>query len=168
MSSIIRPIAGEKIAIGTAFDGIVPDDDDIALSNFTGGGITYTDIDGWLTKGAFGDTRTEVSENPINRRRTATTGGTSDGGTMQNTFLNIRDDPGQIACKAALKTDYDYPIRITSNDAPAGVGSTPTIEYFYARVTSFNYPGGGANTSDQVQITFRVNSAIIEVPADEA
>lgn len=168
MSSIIRPVAGDKIAIGTAFSGIVPDDDDLALANFTGNGITYTEIDGWLTKGAFGDSRTEVSENPINRRRTATTGGSTDGGTMQNVFLNIRNDAGQIACKAALKTDYDYPIRITSNDAPAGVGSTPTIEYFYARVTAFSYPGGEANTSDKVQITLRVNSAIIEVAAAEA
>lgn len=151
MGSIIRPIAGEKIAIGTAYVGVIPDDDEIQLSDFVGAGITYTEIEGWLTKGAYGDSRQEVSEALINRQRLATTGGTTDGGNMQNVFLNIRDDAGQVACKAAVLTNNDYRVRVQSNDAPSARSSVVTMTIAGPGVVT--WAAHGLEAGDQVKFT---------------
>lgn len=166
--TLLSPVAGNKIAIGPAVND-VPDDDDITLTEFTG--ITsgnWAEIDGWQTMGAHGDSKTLITEPLINRKREAKTGGTTNGGSMQNNFIIIRDDLGQIAVRAAAKTNYNYPIRITYDDAPPGVGSTPTVEYFYAMVMSASEAGGGANTSQLLNATFEINSASVFVEAAEA
>jgi hypothetical protein len=166
--SVLTPVAGSRIAIGPAVTD-VPDDDDITLTEFTA--ITtnnWTDIDGWQTMGAHGDSKTLITEPLINRKRDAKTGGTTNGGSMQNNFIILRDDPGQIAVRVAAKTNYNYPVRITYDDAPPGVGSTPTVEYFYAIVMSASEQGGGANTAQMLQATFEINSASVYVPADVA
>lgn len=164
--SILAPVAGCHIAIGPAVDD-VPDDDDITLLEFTTG-VTYVDIDGWQTMGSHGDSRALISEALINRKRDAKTGGTTNGGSMQNNFIILRDDVGQIAVRTAAKTNFNYKIRITYDDAPPGIGSTPTIEYFYALIMSATEAGGGANTAQMLNATFEINSASVFVPADVA
>jgi hypothetical protein len=162
----MTPVAGCHIAIGPAVND-VPDDEDIGLTEFTTG-VTYVEIKNWQTMGAHGDARTLITEQLISRSRDYKMGGTTNGGSMQNNFGIIRDDPGQIAVRAAAKTNYNYKIRITYNDAPPGVGSTPTVEYFYALIQSASEAGGGANTTQMLNTSFEINSASVFVDADVA
>ena len=164
--ALMTPVAGCKIAIGPAVDD-VPDDADITLTEFTTG-VTFVDIKNWQTMGSHGDSRTLITENLISRARDYKMGGTTNGGSMQNNFAIVRDDPGQIAVRTAAKTNFNYPVRITYNDAPPGVGSTPTVEYFYALIQSATEAGGGANTTQMLNTTFEINSASVFVEADVA
>lgn len=163
--ALMTPVAGCQIAIGPAVND-VPDDADITLVEFTTG-VTYIDIANWQTMGAHGDSRTLITENLINRARDYKMGGTTNGGSMQNNFAIVRDDLGQIAVRAAAKTNYNYPVRITYNDAPPEPGSTPTVEYFYAMIQTASEAGGGANTTQMLNTTFEINSASVFVDAEE-
>lgn len=122
--ALLSPVAGNHIAIGPAVTD-VPDDDDITLAEFTAIS-SWTEIDGWQNMGAHGDTRTLITEQLINRKRDIKAGGTTNGGSMQNNFIIMRDDPGQIAVRTAAKTNYNFPVRITYNDQPAPSSSVVT------------------------------------------
>lgn len=146
--ALLSPVAGNHIAIGPAVSD-VPDDDDITLAEFTS--KTYTEIDGWQNMGAHGDSRTLITEALINRKRDAKTGGTTNGGSMQNNFIVLRDDPGQIAVRAAAKSNYNYPIKITYNDEPAPSSSIVTMTVATPGVITWN--AHGLSNGDAVQFS---------------
>jgi len=154
----LYPVAGAKIYIGPA--GTVPDDD-VDASDFAS--ITWTEIKGWQTMGSVGDTATLITEAVISAKRDLKAKGTRNAGSMQNNFIILPTDPGQIALIAAEATEHNYPFKIEFDDEPAGSAPTPTIKYFYGIVMSANEQGGGANTARLLQGNIEVNSNVVTV-----
>ncbi|TQX91319.1 hypothetical protein EQW76_00870 [Rhizobium sp. rho-13.1] len=120
----LNPVAGAKFYIGPAVSN-VPDDADLTAANFTA--VTWTELKGWQTMGAVGDAATLISEDIISSGRTLKAKGTRNAGSMQNNFIILPNDVGQIAMIAAENTDYNYPFRIVFDDAPPAAVSTVTV-----------------------------------------
>ncbi|RKD68971.1 hypothetical protein [Rhizobium sp. WW_1] len=155
----LYPVAGAKIYIGPA--GVVPDDD-VEASDFTS--VTWTEIKGWQNMGAVGDTATLITEAVISAKRDLKAKGTRNAGSMQNNFIILPTDAGQIALIAAEATEHNYPFKIVHDDAPpTGTAPTGTTKYFYGIVMSANEQGGGANTARLLQGNIEVNSNVVTV-----
>ncbi|MBX4870579.1 hypothetical protein HJA85_27030 [Rhizobium bangladeshense] len=120
----LYPVAGAKIYIGPAINA-VPDDADIDATDFAS--ISFTEIKGWQTMGAIGDAATLISEDVISSGRTLKAKGTRNAGSMQNNFIILPSDPGQIAMIAAESTDFNYPFKIAFDDAPPPKVSVVTV-----------------------------------------
>jgi hypothetical protein len=115
------------------------------------------EIDGWQTMGQFGDTSELITTQIINRGRDQKQKGTNNSGSMENQFVILADDAGQIALRAAQKTKNNYAFRV---DFPDG-----QKRYFIALVMGAPEVGGGANTINMLQSTLELNSNIVEVAA---
>lgn len=155
----LYPVAGCKIYIG----GVLSDKStDFVASDFSG--QTWTEIDGWETMGAHGDTAQVITTSLINRSRDIKQKGTSNGGSMQNVFAEIKTDAGQIAliAAAAPSNKNSYAFRIDYNDA---ITTTPTKHYFIALAITSESAGGSANTIRKLNATLEINSNIVEVAA---
>jgi hypothetical protein len=159
----LYPVSGAKFFIGAAVTS-VPDDDDIDATDFTS--VTWTEIKGWQTMGAIGDSATLISEDVISQGRTSKAKGTKNAGSMQNNFLIVPNDVGQIALIAASNTPYNYPFKIEFDDAPpTGSAPTPSKKLFYGIVMSSQEAGGGANTARVISGTVEINSKVVDVAA---
>lgn len=159
----LYPVAGARIFIGPAVTE-VPDDEDLDATDFAS--TTWTEIDGWQTMGSIGDSKTLITESAINRGRDIKAAGTKNAGSMQNQFLILPTDVGQIALIAAANTSYNFPFKIEFDDAPP-TGSAPagTKKLFYGIVMGSPEQGGGANTARMLSSTIEINSEVITVPA---
>src|SRR6478609_7593526 len=104
----LYPVAGAKFFIGAAVNS-VPDDADVDATDFAS--VSFTEVKGWQTMGAVGDAATLISEDIISSGRTLKAKGTRNAGSMQNNFIVLPTDPGQIALIAAENTDYNYPFK---------------------------------------------------------
>lgn len=104
--SALYPIAGSKIFIGSQVTG----KGTVAASDFAG--AAWTEIDGWANAGALGDTQNVGEQDLINQRRTRKFKTTLNGGTMENQFVPIANDPGQIKFKEAIESCQPYQFKI--------------------------------------------------------
>ncbi|RAI34527.1 hypothetical protein [Rhodoplanes serenus] len=156
--SDLFPVAGMKIYIGGAKASQAAD---FTAADFAS--EVWTEIDGWETVGAFGDTAALISTDLVNRGRTVKQKGTSNAGQMQNQFAKIDDDPGQIALIAAAAggNKSNYAFRIDGNDQVGG--GQPSKRYFIALVMGASEQGGSANTIRMLQATLEINSNIVRV-----
>jgi hypothetical protein len=157
----LYPVAGCKIYIGAAMD--LPSADMVA-ADFTS--VVWTEIKKWTQMGAFGDTAALITTQVISEARDIKQKGTRNAGQMQNVFAVDAADPGQIALIAAEKTALNYPIKVELNDKPA-VGASPknSQRLFLALVTSAQEAGGAANTVQNLNSTFEINTNIVRVAA---
>lgn len=158
-------VAGAKIYIGSA--AMATQIDDFVESDFNG--VSWTQIDGWETMGAVGDTAQIITTSLINRGRDVKQKGTRNAGSMQNQFAVLPTDAGQIALLAAEATRNNYPFKIEFDDAADGPSSPapqPSRRYFVGLVTSAQETGGGANTSRMFSCTIEVNSNVVSVAAN--
>ncbi|WP_426235869.1 hypothetical protein [Pararhizobium sp. DWP1-1-3] len=120
----LYPVAGAKIYIGPAIN-VVPDDADIDATDFAA--ISFTEVKGWQTMGAIGDAAALITESVISSGRDLKAKGTRNAGSMQNNFIILPTDTGQIALIAAEATDYNYPFKLAFDDAPPGTSATVTM-----------------------------------------
>lgn len=120
----LYPVAGAKIYIGQAVAS-VPDDEDMTAALFASS--VFTEIKGWQTMGAIGDSKTLITESAIGQSRDMKAAGTSNSGSMQNQFLILPDDPGQLALIAAENTRFNYEFKIVHDDAPPAKTSVVTM-----------------------------------------
>lgn len=156
------PVAGCKFYIGDA--AIDDKDADFAAADFDA--VSWTEVTGWVTMGAIGDTSSLVSSDQIGNARTKKGKGTRNAGSMENAFDVVKDDAGQLALIAAEQTDDNYPFRVVYNDAPAtGTDPTPSESLFVGLVMSTSYGGGGANDPRRMSATTEINSNIVPVAA---
>lgn len=118
------PVAKSKVHMGPAVTS-VPDDEDIDVTDFAG--YSFTEIKGWQTMGSVGDAAALITEAVISSGRDLKAKGTRNAGSMQNNFIILPDDPGQIALIAAEATPYNYPFKITFDDAPPADSSVVTM-----------------------------------------
>ncbi len=147
----LYPIAGSKIHIGNA--AINDSDADAVEGDFSA--LTYVEIKGWTQSGRNGDAAALITSDQINVSRTKKAKGTSNAGSMENTFDLIYDDPGQLALIAAQGTQDNYPFKVVHKN-----GAT---RYFYGLVMSSQEAGGGANTQHSMAGTIEINSNIVRV-----
>jgi hypothetical protein len=155
----LYPVAGCRIYIGSPIEiGNV----DLIADDFEG--ETWTEIDGFSTMGAFGDSAAEITTSLINRSRDITQKGTFNAGSMECTFAVMPNDPGQIALIAARSSRANYAFRIVLNDEPAG-GGTPGERLFAGLVMSATEQGGEANTIRNLSATIKINTNIVTIPA---
>ncbi|WP_457660894.1 hypothetical protein [Sinorhizobium medicae] len=139
----LYPVAGAKIYIGPAVNN-VPDDADINEALFSS--VAFTEIKGWQTMGAIGDAAALITESVISSGRDLKAKGTRNAGSMQNNFIILPDDVGQIALIEAEATPYNYPFKLLFNDAPPAKTSTVTITVATPGVISWNAHGLAAGT----------------------
>lgn len=155
----LYPVAGCRIYIG----GVLSDkNSDFVASDFST--QVWTEIDGYSTMGTIGDTGALITTALINRGRDAKQKGTSNAGSMDNEFVSILTDAGQVAllAAAAASNKNNYAFRVDLNDA---VGGAPSKRYFIALVMNAEESGGGANTMRMVKSKFEINSNIVRVAA---
>jgi hypothetical protein len=150
--------AGSHIFIGGPLDD---KSTDFVAADFTS--QVWTEIDGWQTAGAFGDTAETIRTKLINRNRIIKQKGVPDAGTMQNTFAVIPTDPGQIALLVAAdgSNRNSYAFRL---DLLVEEGGTDSYKvYFIALAMNASRQGGDADTIQMLQVNLELNSNIVEV-----
>jgi hypothetical protein len=150
----LYPVAGSKLYIGGVLE---TKNEDFVESDFAS--QSWTEIDGWSQMGAVGDAAQTITTPLINRNRDLKQKGTSNAGSMQNTFAALENDAGQIALLAAAepsnKSNYAFRIDL-SNGAK---------RYFVGLVTTAQDAGGEANTMGNMSATIEINSNIVRVAA---
>jgi len=102
----LYPISGSKLFIGSrvAAKGVVQ------ASDFAS--QVWTEIDGWANAGAVGDTQNVGEQDVISQRRTRKFKTTLNAGTMENQFVPMALDPGQIKFKEAIEDCQPYAFKI--------------------------------------------------------
>ncbi|GGE18146.1 hypothetical protein GCM10011390_41670 [Aureimonas endophytica] len=159
----LYPVAGKKISISTTSFAL-PSTGDVAAADFSA--LTWTEIAGWETEGAHGDSRALITTQLIAYARDTKTGGTKNAGSMQNNFALVPGDAGQAALLAAASTNANYAFKIEGNDKPtAGASPKNSLEYFAGLVMGFSRQGGSANTVQMIQSTIEINTNVVFVPA---
>lgn len=148
----LYPVAGSKIYIG----GVLNDKaTDFVASDFSG--QSWVEIDGWKNAGKIGDSAQVISTDLINRGRTVKQKGSANAGSMQNEFVVITTDAGQIALRAAAaggnKSNYAFKIAWQNG----------TTDYFVALVTNAETQGGESNTILMLASSLEINSNIVTV-----
>lgn len=106
MSGGLYPVAGSKLFIGPRVAG----KGTVSASDFQG--VSWTEIGGWANAGAIGDTQNVGEQDLINERRTRKFKTTLNGGTMDNQFVPMALDPGQIKFKEAIDDCNPYAFKI--------------------------------------------------------
>lgn len=156
-------VAGCKISIGPA---VADKNVDFVVGDFTTGSPTYVEIGEWVTMGDLGDAAAIITSQIIGLGRDKNAKGTRAAPAYEAVFNRDDLDPGQIAVRAAEKTNSNYMIKIEYNDKPA-TGASPknTIEYFIALVSGARAIGGTANTNRTLNVSLLPNSNIVTVPA---
>lgn len=155
----IYPVAGMRIYIG----GIKADQStDFVAADFAG--ESWVEIDGWQNAGPVGDGVNLITTQIINRNRDTKQKGTAAAPSMDNQFVVIAADPGQVALIAAGQPSNknSYAFRIDGNES--GV-STVSKRYFIGLVMGTPEQGGGANTARLLSATVEINSNIVSVAA---
>lgn len=137
----LYPVAGAKIYIGPA---VTVPDDDVDASNFSS--TTWTEIKGWQSMGPVGDTSTLITESIISRGRDFKGKGTKNAPSMQNNFIVLPTDAGQIALIAAETVDDNFPFKIAFDDASPAKSSPVTMTIAAPGVVSWTAHGLIAST----------------------
>lgn len=146
--SQLYPVAGAQFFIGPA--AVVPDDD-VTAADFAS--VTWTEVKGWQNMGSVGDTATLITEAVISQKRDLKAKGTRNAGSMQNNFIILPEDDGQLALIAAEATEQNYPFKIEFDDAPPAKTSTVTISVATPGVISWTGHGLAAGTAIKFSTT---------------
>lgn len=150
--------AGATIAIGNP---LAAKSADFVEADFDG--QSWVNI-GWAESiGAFGDEASEITFDAIAEGRTQKLKGTRNAGNLELVCGLDSEDDGQAALRAAEAENFDYAIRVTFNDAPAG--GTPSIRYFIAKVMSAREQLDSANNVVKLNATLGINSNIVRIAA---
>lgn len=156
--------AGARIFIGTTANATT-------LLQFEAD--TYVEVKYVEDLGEFGDEAAEVEFVAVNVDDVESTGrkmrfkGSRDAGVLNLVCGRDPLDNGQRALIAAEKnSDDEYNLKIVANDAP--VGGTPTTFYMRVMVMSAKVNFSGADDVTRINFAIAINSAILEVEAEDA
>lgn len=119
--------------------------------------LTFTKIGEITNLGSRGRTYTITSHLPIDSRRAEKYKGSYDEGDPDYALAIDKDDAGQILANTANKSDDNYSFKEENQNG--------AVDYFQAKVTSFNRAGGGSDDIDAGTITVAINSDVVEVAA---
>lgn len=104
--SQLYPVSGSKLYIGSRVTG----KSTVTAADFAG--ASWTEIDGWANAGQVGDTQEVIEQALINSNRVRKLKGVLNGGTMENQFVPMALDPGQIKFKEAITSCGPYQFKI--------------------------------------------------------
>lgn len=141
-------VAGSKIFIGSA----TTSKSEVTTADFDQ--ADFVEVDGWTNAGELGDSQEVISQALINRKRMAKVKGILDGGTMDNQFVPIADDSGQLAMREASKSNALYQFKIEWSDGE--------VNMFNALVLPSRRSGGEANTAHYLSWQLAVDSNLTE------
>lgn len=130
----LYPISGSKLFIGRrrTAKGV------LTLADFAG--AVWTEIDGWTNAGAVGDTQNVGEQEVISQKRVRKFKTTKNGGTMENQFVPMALDPGQIKFREAIEDCVPYEFKIEWG-ADCSPESTVTISAATPGVVTWNDHG---------------------------
>lgn len=152
--ALYNVVAGSRFYIG----GVMADQAaDFVESDFNS--QVWVEVDGWQQMGDISEEPNVINTSLINRNRDKAMKGTSQVVNMENRFVIIEDDAGQLACIAASSpTDRnDYAFRIVF---PSGAE-----RLFAGLVMTASEIGGEANTIRLLAVTVARNSNVVNVAA---
>lgn len=124
MAGELYPVAGCRFFIGGPISvGIA----DLTLADFAD--QVFTEVDGYSTMGATGDSAALITQPLINRGRDYKQKGTANAPSRSDNFAMVKGDVGQAAliAAAAPADKNNYAIRIVLNDAPAERSAAATM-----------------------------------------
>lgn len=102
----VFPVAGSKLYIGNRVTG----KGTVTAADFAG--QVWTEIGGWASAGSIGDTQEVGEQSLINENRVRKFKTTRNAGTMENQFIPVALDPGQIKFKEAIDDCQPYAFKI--------------------------------------------------------
>lgn len=102
----LYPVAGSKLYIGSK----VTAKGTVSVSDFNG--QSWTEVGGWANAGTIGDTQNVGEQELINERRVRKFKTTLNAGTMENQFVPMAADAGQIKFKEAIESCQPYAFKI--------------------------------------------------------
>lgn len=102
----LYPVAGSKLYIGSR----VTAKGTVAAADFDG--QSWTEIGGWANAGEIGDTQEVGEQSLINERRVRKFKTVLNAGTMENQFVPMALDPGQIKFKEAIDDCQPHAFKI--------------------------------------------------------
>lgn len=106
MSGELYPISGSKIFIG----GVVSAKGEVSQSDFNG--ASWTEIGGWANAGEIGDVQEVGEQSLLNERRVRKFKTSLNAGQMDNQFVPMALDSGQIKFKKAINECRPYQFKI--------------------------------------------------------
>ncbi|WP_305096480.1 hypothetical protein [Croceibacterium aestuarii] len=137
----LQAVAGSKFYIGTR----VAPKDTVALADFTAQEAEWTEVKGWTQSGSLGDTQEIISQNFIDANRTRQIKGTRVGGSMENTFAPLPNDPGQLKFKNAIDSCSPYAFKV---EWGAGCASEGEVTISTATPGVVTWPDGHGLEAD--------------------
>jgi hypothetical protein len=102
----VYPVAGSKLYIGSRVTG----KGTVTAADFAG--QVWTEIGGWASAGSIGDTQEIGEQSLINENRVRKFKTTRNAGTMENQFIPVALDAGQIKFKEAIDDCQPYAFKI--------------------------------------------------------
>lgn len=131
----LQAVNGSKIFIGTR----VAPKGEVALADFSAQSTHWIEIKGWAQSGSLGDTQELISQNFIDEGRTRQIKGTRVGGSMENTFAPLPNDPGQARFREAIDSCSPYAFKV---EWGAGCASEGEVTINVATPGVVTWPGG--------------------------
>lgn len=126
--------------------------------------LTFVPVGEVQNLGEFGDEANDVTFTSLSDARVRHLKGARDAGVLALVCGRDPLDAGQIALRAAEKTNLAYAIRIIANDAPDETG-TPTEFYFHALVQSAKESYGEADDVVTTAFNLGITTAVFEEEA---
>lgn len=102
----VYPVAGSKLYIGSR----VTAKGTVTAADFAG--QVWTEIGGWANAGSIGDTQGVGEQSLINENRVRKFKTTRNAGTMENQFIPVALDAGQLKFKEAIDDCQPYAFKI--------------------------------------------------------
>lgn len=153
----LYPVKGSKFYIGAAVYSIP--NEDVVASDFAS--VVWTQVKGWSQMGDITDNQAEITESVIDLGRDLSTKGTFNAPRQNHRFIPIVDDPGQLAMRAAARTNYNYPMKVEWDDAPPAKTSTVTISVATPGVVSWTAHGLEAGTAVKLSTTGALPTGLV-------
>lgn len=124
--------------------------------------LAFSEIGEITDGGSHGRTYAEITHQPIKTRGTQKFKGSFNDGTKTLQLALDDKDAGQVILREALNSDNDYSFAVTYSDG--------AIDYFQAKVMSFEKAFGGSDTVVSATVSLSITTSktgigIVEVPA---
>lgn len=148
MAGELYPVAGCRFFIG----GIIAVGSiDLVEADFAA--QSWTEVDGYSTMGAIGDTSALITQALINRGRDYKQKGTANSPSRSDNFAVVAGDEGQAKLIAAGQPSdrNNYAFRIVLNDTPAPRSATATITVAAPGVLTWT--AHGLEVGDKIQLS---------------